>query len=257
MPGRTPRTFSCRQTLHTPTSPQPLLEIGCPVLIEKPMATTQRGLRRPAGVGCVDRAAATLGVNQNFVFHPAFARLRRAIAAGTYGRARFVDCIYTMPLAPASGATVRPLDVPCAGQRPARTGRASPVADRQLGRAIVQRVSAIAGPPTQIAPGARLFPTTTASLTCAALPAQLRFAVGEGFPVWQVSVVCDDGLLVADMLANQLLRSGADSLAGRRSTRSSPAARTAGAILRGATGNASDYAISTLAPAPAQRRLLS
>ena len=39
---------------------------------------------------------------------------------------------------------------------------------------------------------------------CADLPAQLRFAVGQSFPFWQVTVVCDDGVAVADILANRL-----------------------------------------------------
>jgi hypothetical protein len=32
----------------------------------------------------------------------------------------------------------------------------------------------------------------------------LRFAVGQSFPFWQISVVCDDGVAVADILANRL-----------------------------------------------------
>lgn len=224
----------------------PLLEIGCPVLIEKPMATTPTAcedLRAAAR-----RSGAALGVNQNFVFHPAFASLRRAIAVGTYGRARFVDCIYNMPLRQLAARQFGHWMFHAPGNILLEQA-VHPLSQIASLAGTVQRVSAIAGPPTQIAPGVRLFQTTTASLTCETLPAQLRFAVGEGFPVWQVRVVCDDGLLVADMLANRFYAQGqtrwleiVDALVS--------GALTAGAILGGATSVASGYALSALRLAP-------
>jgi nucleoside-diphosphate-sugar epimerase/predicted dehydrogenase len=185
-----------------------------------------------------------LGVNQNFVFHPAFASLRRAIAAGTYGRARFVDCIYNMPLRQLAARQFGHWMFHAPGNVLLEQA-VHPLSQIASLAGPVQRVSAIAGPPTQIAPGAQLFQTTTASLTCEALPAQLRFAVGEGFPVWQVRVVCDDGLLVADMLANRFYAQGQTRWLDVVDTLVS-GARTAGAILRGATDVASDYALSAL-----------
>ena len=43
-------------------------------------------------------SGAALGINQNFLFHPAFLALRRAIAEGQRGRLRFVECVYSVPL---------------------------------------------------------------------------------------------------------------------------------------------------------------
>ena len=66
-------------------------------------------------------------------------------------------------------------------------------------------IRAIAGPPIELAPGRSFYSSLDASLQGEILPAQLRFAVGQAFPFWQVTVVCDDGVAVADILANRLL----------------------------------------------------
>lgn len=224
----------------------PLLEQGCPVLIEKPMATSLAACDTLRTVA--RRSGAVLGVNQNFVFHPAFASLRRAIAERTYGRARFVDCLYNMPLRQLAARQFGHWMFHAPGNILLEQA-VHPLSQIASLAGPVRQVSAIAGPATRIAPGVRLFQTTTASLTCETLPAQLRFAVGEGFPVWQVRVVCDDGLLVADMLANRFYAQGrtrwlevVDNLVS--------GGRTAGAILGGAAGVAGDYALSALRLSP-------
>ncbi len=221
---------------------RPLLEIGCPVLIEKPMATSRAACEELQALAA--RAGATLGVNQNFVFHPAFASLRRAVAAGTYGRACFVDCIYNMPLRQLAARQFGHWMFHATGNILLEQA-VHPLSQIASLAGTVQGVKAVAGSAAEIAPGVHMVRAVTASLACGALPAQLRFSVGEGFPVWQVSVVCDDGLLVADMLANRFYAQGrtrwleaVDSLVS--------GGRTAGAILAGAVGNAGGYALSTL-----------
>ena len=74
----------------------PLLEAGCDVLLEKPMAASREQCERLAEAAAASGAA--LGINQNFLFHPAFLALRRAVANGRRGRLRFVDCVYSVPL---------------------------------------------------------------------------------------------------------------------------------------------------------------
>jgi predicted dehydrogenase len=61
----------------------PLLEVGCSVLLEKPLGVSREECHEL--LEAARKSRATLGVNQNFVFHPAFVRLRRALAEGTYG----------------------------------------------------------------------------------------------------------------------------------------------------------------------------
>jgi len=67
----------------------------------------------------------------------------------------------------------------------------------------IEQVQASAGTPVDIAPGVPFFPAVSMMLKGNRLPAQLRMAVGQSFPFWQVSVVCDDGIAVADILANR------------------------------------------------------
>jgi nucleoside-diphosphate-sugar epimerase len=55
----------------------------------------------------------------------------------------------------------------------------------------------------EIAPNVSFVGGFTASLTCGSLPGSVRFSVGHSFPYWQIQVVCDDGVLVADVVANR------------------------------------------------------
>ena len=81
--------------LHDPIATT-LLNAGVSVLCEKPLAETAADCR-----ALIDLAAAknvTLGVNQNFVYNPAFRALLEKVRSQTLGRLRHVNCIYNMPL---------------------------------------------------------------------------------------------------------------------------------------------------------------
>ncbi len=92
--------FDCAHVLVPPPAHRdvalPLLQAGKPVLMEKPLAAT--------GADCavlLDAAAhsgAAVGVNQNFLHHPAFVRLRDLVAVRSLGKPNFVGCIYNVPL---------------------------------------------------------------------------------------------------------------------------------------------------------------
>lgn len=186
--------------LHAPIAAR-LLDAGRHVLLEKPLATSTAectGLLQAAQAG-----GARLGVNQNFLFHPAFVRLRRLLASGALGRPDHVDLIYNVPLRQLAARqfghwmfsepgnilleqAVHPLS-----QIVALCGR-------------VHAVRAMAESPMTLVPGLNFHPTLNATLACERLPANLRFAVGRSFPFWQISVVCDDGVAVADILANRV-----------------------------------------------------
>src|SRR5262249_55616512 len=69
--------------------------------------------------------------------------------------------------------------------------------------------------------------------------------VGQAFPFWQLTAVCEDGVLVADILANRCYAHGrtrwlepADALLS--------GARTAGEMLSATLRNAADYGLSSL-----------
>lgn len=220
----------------------PLLEAGCPVLLEKPLGVSRAECDEL--LDAARRAGVTLGVNQNFVFHPAFAQLRQALEEGAYGRPRFVDCIYNVALRQLAARQFGHWMFHAPGNILLEQA-VHPLSQIVAVAGAVREVKAIAGTPIEIAPGAPLYPSLTATLACAEMPAQLRFAVGQSYPFWQVTVVCDDGVLVADILANRFYAHGrtrwleaADGLIS--------GVRTAGAIFGGAVGNATDYALSTL-----------
>ena len=216
----------------------PLLHAGKAVLLEKPLAATGDAALRLAAAG-----GAALGVNQNFVHHPAFARLRAAVQARRLGPPRFVGCTYNVPL--------RQLGLRQFGhwmfQQPGNilleqavhplsqiTTLAGPIGD----------FAALAGPAMEISPGVPFVATLNASMQGSILPAQLRFGVGQEFPFWQIQVVCDDGVINADILANRVftydrtrwLPAVDEALAGLR---------TAAAVAADSVRGVLDYSLST------------
>lgn len=219
----------------------PMIEHGCAVLVEKPLATSRAQCDEL--LGAARRSGSLLGVNQNFVFHPAFAELRRRVSAGDFGRLRFVDCIYNAPL--------RQLAARQFGHwmfdQPANIlleQAVHPLSQIIALAGPVREVRALPGPPTEIGAGLAFFPTTTATLDAASAPAQLRFAVGQSFPFWQLTAVCDDGVIVADMQANRCYAhtrsrwlEAVDGLVG--------GVRTAGGVLGSSLRNASDFVLTT------------
>jgi predicted dehydrogenase/putative NADH-flavin reductase len=215
-----------------------LLRAGVNVLVEKPVATTTAEAQslcqaaRDAGV--------TLGVNQNFVCHPAFAPLARAIAAGELGPVRFVSCIYHMPLRQLAARqfghwmfrepgnilleqTVHPLS-----QIHALGGTPSDI-------------QASAGPAQEIAPGVDFVREVNATLRYPGFTAQFRQMLGAEFPLWQLTAVCDDGVAVADMIANRFTTQTRTGLLEATDLAVS-GLRTAGQMARAAAGDFSRYA---------------
>ncbi len=219
-----------------------LLEAGKPVLVEKPLTTDAASAEHLVAVAA--RAGVALGVNQNFVHHPAFVRLRRLVESGALGRPGFVACIYNVALRQMAARqfthwmfrsppnilleqAVHPLS-----QVAALAGE-------------IGAVQVIGGAPLELAPGLTFTPSLTASLAGARLPAQLRFAVGQAYPFWQVSVVCDDGVAVADILANRLLRYGRTRWLEVSDTLLSGLA-TAGGMARDSIATAAGTVLSTV-----------
>jgi predicted dehydrogenase/nucleoside-diphosphate-sugar epimerase len=220
----------------------PFLRAGVSVLLEKPLATSRAdcdALRAAA-----QQSGATLGVNQNFVFHPAFARLRAALEANLCGPARSIDCSYSMPLRQLAARQFGHWMFAEPGNLLLEQA-VHPLSQLIALAGPVRSVAAIAGREIGIAPGQAIFPEIDATLACARLPAQLRFALGQAFPVWQVRVICDDGMLVADMVANRFY-------AHRRTRWLEPldlalsGVRTAAELGGEAVGNLSLYGLSAL-----------
>ena len=227
--------------LHAPVALE-LIAAGKPVLLEKPAATSRVECETLIAAG--QASGTQIGVNQNFVHHPAFLALRKLVQARGLGKPNFVSCIYNVPLRQLAARqfghwmfrqpvnilleqAVHPLSQIAALAGPIRT------------------MTALAGPPVEIAPGTQFHASLDLSLDCAHLPAQMRFAVGQEFPFWQITVVCDDGVAVADILANRFFTYGRtrwmEAVDGLVS-----GTRVAGAIMGESWRNTIHYALSTL-----------
>jgi len=239
-------TFDCAHILVPPDRHAevafPLLQAGKPVFIEKPLTATGEECR--VLLQAAERTATTLGVNQNFVYHPAFAQLRRMVEARALGRPNFIGCIYNVPLRQLAARQFghwmfrAPVNI-------LLEQAVHPLSQVAALAGTIGEVAVLAGPGMQIAPDVPFYTSLNVSLACADLPAQLRFAVGQSFPFWQITAVCDDGVLVADILANRLF--------SYRQTRWLEAvdglvsgARTASAMFAESCRNATQYAASTM-----------
>ena len=216
-----------------------LLQANKAVLVEKPLAVTAAQCAALVGAA----GPGLLGVNQNFVHHPAFVRLRGLLDRVAYGRARSVTCTYNVPL--------RQLGAKQFGhwmfQAPGNIlleQAVHPLSQIVALAGPIGTMQALAGPVIDIAPGVPFVGTMDVVMQGARLPAQMRFAVGQEFPFWQVTVVCDDGVIVADILANRVFTYGRgrwlpavdDALAG---------VRTAGGLVRDSISGLAGYALST------------
>ncbi|MGE3476593.1 MAG: NAD-dependent epimerase/dehydratase family protein [Rhodospirillaceae bacterium] len=176
------------------------------VLIEKPVAAH--------GVDAADlvaREAETeglvAGVNQNFIYHPAFAQLRKAILAGTAGPLRSVQVAYNVPLRQLAGRQFGswmfhlPKNILLEQAVHPMSQIASLIGP-------IESVEAAAAPGAFISPDVAFHASCDTLLKSASHTAHLQFAVGRSFPFWQVTAVCDDGVLAADILNNRFTTMG-------------------------------------------------
>lgn len=178
----------------------PLLAAGKPVLLEKPLAASGEAASRLVAASAT---GAALGVNQNFVYHPAFVRLRAMIERGALGKPRYVGCTYNVPLRQLASRQFSHWMF----QQPGNIlleQAVHPLSQLVTLAGPIGEFAALAGPAIEITPGLPFVSTLNVSMQGARLPAQLRFAVGQEFPFWQIEVVCDDGVGVADILANRV-----------------------------------------------------
>ena len=227
--------------LHAPVALE-LIAAGKPVLLEKPVATSVAECETLISAG---QAAGTLiGVNQNFVHHPAFVRLRELVQARGLGKPTFVNCIYNVPLRQLAARQFghwmfrKPVHI-------LLEQAVHPLSQIAALAGPIRGTQALAGPAIEIAPGKSFYSTLELSLDCTDFPAQMRFAVGQEFPFWQITVVCDDGVAVADMLANRFFTyertRWMETVDGLVS-----GSCTGAAILRESWRNTLHYALSTL-----------
>ena len=224
--------------LHCATALE-LIAAGKPVLLEKPLATSSAECATL--LAAAEAAGTVIGVNQNFVHHPAFVRLRTLVESGAYGRPSFVGCVYNVPLRQMTARLFGHWMFRAPGNILLEQA-VHPLSQIATLAGEIGEISVLAGPAVEIAPGVPFVQSVNLSLAGARLPAQLRLAVGQEFPFWQITVICDDGVLVADILANRVLRYGRtrwlEAVDGAVS-----GLATAGGLARDSVANLANYAL--------------
>ena len=175
------------------------LRAGKPVLVEKPLCVSAEEC---SSLIEATSSSVPAGVNQNFVYHPAFLRLTRDVHARAYGKPRSIGVVYHAPL--------RQLAARQFGHWMFRASRnilleqaVHPLSQMVALCGDVEEIKAVGEKPVEIAPGTDFISGFTAAFHCGGLPGSLRFAVGQSFPCWQIHVLCDDGALICDVLTNR------------------------------------------------------
>jgi predicted dehydrogenase/nucleoside-diphosphate-sugar epimerase len=181
-------------------SAMPYVQAGKTVLLEKPIGVSVAecdALRSAARA-----SGAVLGVNQNLVFNPAYVQLKQAVQSGRLGKPLYVDYVYEAPLRQLAARQFghwmfrEPVNI-------LLEQAVHPLSQMiDLAGPMVE-LNTLAQTPVEISPGVGLHNACQISMMCERMPAYLRFHVGANFTVCRMTVVCDDGVAVADMFANQ------------------------------------------------------
>jgi len=197
------------------------IEAGIPVFIEKPVGT------KAADLKALEEAQGEFGtavcVNQNSLFHPAFRKLSRVLEKGSIGRPVSVQCHY--------GAALRQLESGQFGHwmfadpiNILLEQAVHPLAQIMAITGKFSDVQTLTAPPLEIGDGKPFYPTTLLNLIGEQASAQLHYSVGVSYPRWEITVLCTDGSVTADILSNrvtvqertQWLEASDQAIVGRR-----------------------------------------
>jgi nucleoside-diphosphate-sugar epimerase len=109
----------------------------------------------------------------------------------------------------------------------------------------IEAVEAVPDAPQALHEGRCFHAGWTISLRGPRASATLRFAVGEKFPLWQLTTICDDGAIVADMLGKRVHMLGRTRFADPIDGMVAPAL-SAAEMVTGGIANAGRYGASLL-----------
>ena len=218
----------------------PFLRLGRKVVIEKPVGVSIEECTEMRAIA--DASGTLTAVNQNFMYSPAYLKLKRDVADGKLGPVRFVDYVYEAPLKQLAARQFghwmfcQPVNI-------LLEQAVHPLSQIVDFAGNVEKCDAQAAQGTEISPGVVLYTQLQATLQCQQAPVNFRFHVGSKFPACRMTVYCDDGIAVADMFTNQYFQvkrtTYLDAADGFLS-----AAKSAGQLFATGAGNLLDYALS-------------
>ena len=177
-----------------------LLASGVHCFIEKPMALLPQDCESLCELSA--GAEVAVGVNQNAVFHPAFLQMKDVLDGNAVGPLRSLVCLCHLPLRQLEarqfgnwmferpGNIIYELAVHPLSQVSALMGEA-------------ENVETLAGESRTLPNGVPFYSSWSVSLDSARCSTQLSFAVGREYPVWQLTAICADGTVQADMIRNR------------------------------------------------------
>jgi predicted dehydrogenase/nucleoside-diphosphate-sugar epimerase len=180
----------------------PALEAGKAVLVEKPIADTAAHGAEMVALAARDKTP--LRTNQNFIFHPAHLKLKKALAANRIGPVRRAHVNYIMPLRQLAAGQfghwmfASPLNL-------LLEQAVHPLSqlDDIMGPLTLETVTA--GAKKEYANGIELVTSWQLGFSSPQGPAQMQIALGESFHDWSLEVHGGDGMVRADYLANRII----------------------------------------------------
>lgn len=179
---------------------RPWVDAGISVLIEKPLTPTAASCR---DLETAARATgATIGVNQNFCYHPAMRRLVDALNTGRLGRLVHVGVVYCAPLRQLANRQFSHWMFARPGNILLEQG-VHPLAQLRQLVGNCSLLNASVGPAIDIAPGVRFYRNWQLAIRGDHSTADLRLVFGAEFPHWQVTAICDDAVATVDVFRNQ------------------------------------------------------
>jgi predicted dehydrogenase/nucleoside-diphosphate-sugar epimerase len=186
--------------LHRPVA-EPLLRAGIHVFLEKPMATSTEEC--DALAAAARDGHARLRINHNFVFHPAHVEAKARLATGSFGRIRHVICHFNLPLRQLAARQLSHwmFDSPKNLLLEQAVHPLSQI-DDLVGPA--QELSVFVAPATQLGEGQQIYQTWEIALRGERATAQLHVSLGQSFPAWGMTIICDDGRIVVDYVNNRV-----------------------------------------------------
>ena len=179
------------------------LSRGLAVLLEKPMASEIEGAESLVAAARVE-GAPPLYVNHNFLFHPAFAQLSDMIKSGRLGKLVSVSCTYAMPLRQLSAGQLQHWMF----RRPANLlleQAVHPLSQVMSLTGPVSRQTVLAGAAYEVGSPSPIPRTLSLSLSGQNCEAQVYLYFGSTFPAWQITALCTDGVIKADMIGNRFV----------------------------------------------------